>query len=160
MAYAAVFLLVLAYGVLTPLGLRVQWAERQLLLSLFPPEAGARALEGARNVIHRGWPSLVASELWLLLLLAACIGVFLKWWLLLALPITGWVLARLLDRQNPYPRTMDWYVGQFLRQAERSRARAEIEGDEAAVARILRLQAEIEASRETLGALRVQTLRR
>jgi hypothetical protein len=160
MAYAAVFLFVLAYGVLTPLGLRVQWAERHLLLSLIPPEAGARALEGARNVIHRGWPSLVASELWLLLLLAACIGVFLKWWLLLALPLAGWALGRLLDRLNPYPRTMDWYLGHFLKQADRSRIRAEVEGDDAAAARILLLRAEIEASQETLGSDVVRALRR
>jgi hypothetical protein len=120
-------------------------------MALLPPDAGPRRIEAARNVINRGWPSLAASELWLLLLLAACIGVFVVWWFLLALPAAGWALARLLDRLDPFPRTMDWYLKQFLRQAARSRIRARAEGDEAAEARIVTLMAEMEACLPGLG---------
>jgi hypothetical protein len=160
MAYAAVFLLVFAYGALAPLGLRIRWAERRLLLALVPPDASSRGVEGVRNVINRGWPSLVASELWLLLLLAACIGVFLVWWFLLVLPVLGWGLARLLDRLDPYPRTLDWYLGQFLNQADAARARAVADGDDAGAARIVLIRADMETSRTTLGGEAVRPSRR
>jgi hypothetical protein len=160
MAFATVFLLVLAYGVLAPLGHRIRRAEQAVIVALLPPAAGARRMEAARNVINRGWPSLVASELWLLLLLAACIGVFLVWWFVLALPAAGWGLARLLDRVDPFPRTLDWYLRRFLRQAERSRIRAREEGDEAGEARIVALMAELEASLPALGPEAVLPRRR
>lgn len=160
MAYFTVFLLVFAYGVLAPLGLRIRLAEKRLLMALLPAGAGPRLIETTRNVVNRGWPSLVASELWLLLLLAACIGVFLVWWFLLALPLAGLGIARLLNRLDPYPKRMAWYLRRFLEQAERSRVRAEEEGDEAAVARIEVLKTDLEASVETVGGEPVLSPRR
>jgi hypothetical protein len=129
MPVAVALFLTLLYAVFSPLGARVRAAEQRALASALPGVPSSSAVAGARSFLDRGWTSFVASELWLLLLLAGIIALFHTWWLAFALPAGGVLLRFLLHAVDPYPSRLAWYLGRFRVQVERARERAVAEGD-------------------------------
>jgi len=122
-------LLTLVYAFFSPLGHRIRAAEQRALVAVLPGVPSASAVTSARSLLARGWPSLVASELWLLLMLASLIVIFQFFWLSVALPVVGVLLRMLLHTVDPYPRRLSWYLDRFRRQVEQTRVRAEADGD-------------------------------
>ena len=134
MALSFALLLTLAYALLDPLGRRIRAAETRALAWSLPAEPSSGTVRAARALITRGWPSLVASELWLLLLLASLVVIFSFWWMAFVLPLAGLLLRALLDRMDPYPRHLGWYLVRLARQVEGALGEAQAEGDEARTA--------------------------
>jgi hypothetical protein len=129
MPLAVALLLTLLYAVLAPLGIRIRAAEQRALVAGLPGVPSSGAVAAARSLLSRGWTSIVASELWLLLLLASLIALFEVWWLALVLPVAGVLLRTGLHAVDPYPSPLAWYLARFRREVERARARAVAEGD-------------------------------
>jgi len=130
MPVAVAVFLTLVYAFASPLGLRIRAAEQRALVAVLPGVPSASAVTSARALLARGWPSLLASELWLLLLLASLIVIFQFFWLAVILPLAGVVLRFVLHALDPYPRRLDWYLAHFRQQLEETRARARAQGDE------------------------------
>jgi hypothetical protein len=130
MPVAVAVFLTLFYAFASPLGIRIRAAEQRALVAVLPGVPSASAVTSARALLARGWPSLVASELWLLLLLASLIVLFQFFWLAVALPVVGVLLRFFLHALDPYPRRLDWYLARFRDQLEQTRARAHAQGDE------------------------------
>lgn len=122
-------LLTLIYAYFSPLGLRIRAAEQRALVAVLPGVPSATAVTTARSLLARGWTSLVASELWLLLLLASLICIFHFFWLALLLPLAGVALRALLHAVDPYPRRLAWYLAHFRSQLERIHREAEADND-------------------------------
>jgi hypothetical protein len=129
MSLAVALVLTLLYATLSPLGVRIRAAEQRALVAGLPGVPSSSAVVAARSMLARGWTSLVASELWLLLLLAALIAIFEVWWLALVLPLAGVALRIVLHAVDPYPARMAWYLARFRTQVERAREVAVAEGD-------------------------------
>lgn len=129
MPVAVALLLTLLYAIFSPLGARIRAAEQRALAAALPGVPSSSAVAGARSFVDRGWTSFVASELWLLLLLAGIIVLFHTWWLAFAIPAGGIVLRFLLHALDPYPSRLAWYLDRFLAQVERARGRAVAQGD-------------------------------
>ncbi len=144
MPLAVALLLTLLYATLSPLGVRIRAAEQRALVAGLPGVPSSSAVSAARSLLARGWTSLVASELWLLLLLAAMIAIFQVWWLALVLPAAGVALRVLLHAVDPYPARLDWYLARFRTQVERARDAAVAEGDAERERRALALAAALE----------------
>lgn len=142
MPVAVSILLTLVYAVFAPLGQRVRAAEQRVLAAALPGVPSSAAVAGARAFLARGWTSLVASELWLFLLLASCIAIFHTWWLAFVLPAGGVVLRMVLHMVDPYPARLAWYLERFRFEVEKARVKAAAEGDEA---RAVRAEALVQA---------------
>ncbi len=144
MPIAFALLLTLAYAALAPLGHRIRAAEARALGAGLPGVPSSASVAAARSLLARGWTSLVASELWLLLLLAALVAIFQAWWLALVLPVAGVGLRVLLHEVDPYPAHLAWYLARFRVQVERALTRAVAEGDGEAEARARALAAALD----------------
>jgi hypothetical protein len=139
MALSFSLLLTLAYALLDPLSKRIRAAEVRALHYSLPPNPSPGSVTAARSLLARGWPSLVASELWLLLLLASLVVIFSIWWLAFLLPVAGLLLSAIVHRLDPYPRTLGGYLRPMIRQLRGAHGKAESEGDEPRAARAQRL---------------------
>ncbi len=135
MPVAVALLLTLVYAIFSPLGARIRAAEQRALAAALPGVPSSSAVAGARSIVDRGWTSFVASELWLLLLLAGVIVLFHTWWMAFAIPAAGVLLRLALHALDPYPSRLAWYLDRFRAQVERARGRAVAEGDAERAAR-------------------------
>lgn len=125
MALATSLLLTLMYAFGAPLGRRVRAAEHsavQLIRSALEPPPSEPEL---RRILMRGWFSFTVSDLWLLLLLAALVMLFVDWRVALALPAGGVVGRWAVDRAGLYPRGSGWYWKRFRHAAKRAEPEAD-----------------------------------
>ena len=114
--------LMIVAGLLSPLGSRLQGTSLWVGKTLVPPEAADAQPTGLQDAVNDGWPSNLALITSLLPFGAAVAGFMHRWWLCFAVFVAWTVIAQVVSRTRLVPRTVDWYLLQFVNHADRRRA--------------------------------------